>query len=101
METCLDSDKEQFVAQMSSVAVMLGRLAEDSNPEMKQKVATFSGKLCRELSQFSGAHMKLVVVGLTANLTHQHSKVRKTTLRGLKDVLVARGAETFLADAVP
>ena len=86
---------------MSCVAGMLGRLADDSNPEMKQKVATFSGKLCRELAQYSGVHMKNVVIGLTANLTHQHSKVRKTTLRGLKDVLVARGAENFLADAVP
>ena len=44
--------------------------------------------------------MKLVVIGLTANLTHQHSKVRKITLRGLKDVLVARGAETYLSEAV-
>jgi len=86
---------------MGSVAGMLGRLAEDSNPEMKQKVATFSGKLCRELAHVAGWHMKNVVVGLTANLTHQHSKVRKTTLRGLRDVLVARGAENFLGDAVP
>ena len=45
--------------------------------------------------------MKGVVIGLTANLTHQHSKVRKVTLRGLKDVIVARGAELFLADSVP
>ena len=45
--------------------------------------------------------MKNVVIGLTANLTHQHSKVRKVTLLGLKDVIVARGAEGFLADSVP
>ena len=44
----------------------------------------------------AGMHMKGVVIGLTANLTHQHSKVRKITLRGLKDVIVARGAEGFL-----
>ncbi len=44
--------------------------------------------------------MKTVVVGLTANLAHQHSKVRKVTLKGLKDILVARGAEDFIADAV-
>ena len=45
--------------------------------------------------------MKNTVIGLTANLAHQHSKVRKVTLRGLKDVIVARGAEPFLADSVP
>ena len=45
--------------------------------------------------------MKNVVVGLTANLTHQHSKVRKSTLRGLKDVIVAKGAEGFLGDPIP
>lgn len=80
---------------------MLGRAATDSNPEMKQKVAAFAGKLCRELRDQAGHHMKNTVIGLTANLAHQHSKVRKVTLRGLKDVIVARGAEPFLADSVP
>ena len=70
LEACLESDKNQFIAQMSSVAVMLGRLATDTNPEMKQKVASFSGTICRELPQSAGVHMKNVVVGLTANLTH-------------------------------
>ena len=101
MSTCLEADKNQFVAQMGPVAGMLGRLAADSNPEMKQNVATFSGTLCEELPQSAGMHMKNVVVGLTANLQHQHSKVRKTTLRGLKNVIVARGAEGFLSDSVP
>jgi len=55
---------------MSTVAAMLGRLAADSNPEMKQKVASFSGTLCRELPSSAGMHMKNVVVGLTANLAH-------------------------------
>lgn len=50
LDVCLDSDKEQFVPQMSTIASMLGRAATDSNPEMKQKVATFSGSLSRELS---------------------------------------------------
>ena len=86
---------------MGSVAVMLGRLAADTNPEMKQKVASFSGTICRELPTSAGVHMKNVVVGLTANLTHQHSKVRKSTLRGLKDVIVAKGAEGFLGDSIP
>ena len=45
--------------------------------------------------------MKNVVLGLTANLTHQHSKVRKITLKGMKTILVARGAELFFADSVP
>ena len=35
MDACLDSDKDQFVAQMGTVAGMLGRAAGDSNPEMK------------------------------------------------------------------
>ena len=49
----------------------------------------------------SPAHVQQCMdLGLTQNLTHQHSKVRKITLRGLKDVLVARGAETYLTEAV-
>ena len=43
----------------------------------------------------------MAVEGLTLNLTHQHSKVRKVTLRGLKDVIVAKNAEPFLHDSVP
>lgn len=85
---------------MSTVASMLGRASTDSNPDMKQKVATFAGTLCREHNNTAGIQMKSVVVGLTANLAHQHSKVRKITLKGLKDILVARGAEDFIADAV-
>ena len=65
LAACLDSDKQQFVPQMSTVAAMLGRAASDSNPEMKQKVATFAGSLSRELSASAGAHMRGVVIGLT------------------------------------
>ena len=53
------------------------------------------------MGQSAGQHMKNVVTGLTANLTHQHSKVRKVTLKGMKSVLVAKGAELFFADSVP
>ena len=86
---------------MSSVAGMLGRAATDSNPEMKQKVASFAGTLCKELPNNAGIHMKTIVISLTANLAHQHSKVRKVTLRGLKDVIVSRGAEEYLSESVP
>ena len=101
LDVCLDSDKHQFVPMLGQVCSMLGRAATDSNPEMKQKVAAFAGKICRELRDQAGHHMKNTVIGLTANLAHQHSKVRKVTLRGLRDVIVARGAEPFLADSVP
>ena len=100
LDCCLESDKNQFIPVMGQIAGMLGRAATDSNPEMKQKVASFAGTLSRELRDHAGHHMKMLVVGLTANLAHQHSKVRKYTLRGLKDVIVARGAEPFLTDAV-
>ena len=70
MDTCLDSDKNQFVPQVGTVAGMLGKAALDSNPEMKQKVATFAGTLCRELGGSAGNHMKTVVIGLTQNLAH-------------------------------
>lgn len=47
-----------------------------------------------------GNFMKLTVEGLTLNLGHQHSKVRKVTLAGLKDVVTARNAEIFLTDSI-
>ena len=55
---------------MSTVTAMLGRAATDSNPDMKQKVASFAGSLSRELSAQAGAHMRSVVQGLTQNLAH-------------------------------
>ena len=70
LDACLESDKNQFVPQMSVVCSMLGRVASDSNPEMKQKVASFAGTLSRELRDNVGGHMKLVVIGLTQNLAH-------------------------------
>lgn len=44
--------------------------------------------------------MKNTILALNKNLQHQHAKVRKATLLGLKDVIVSRGAEPFLADTI-
>ena len=44
--------------------------------------------------------MKACIGNLIKNLQHQHSKVRKETLKSLQDVLVCRGAEQFFEDAV-
>ena len=100
LDVCLESDNAQFLPHLGPIANMLSKAAADSNPEMKQKVATFAGTLCTELRDTAGNYMKATVAALTANLSHQHSKVRKVTLRGLKDVLVARGAEPFIADSL-
>jgi hypothetical protein len=75
---------------------MLGKAAQDQNPDMKIKVAKFSGKMCLALKNKVGGYMKQVVEGLTLNLQHQHSKVRKQTLIGLKDIIPCKGAEPFL-----
>ena len=45
--------------------------------------------------------MKKTIMALSDNLKHQHSKVRRNTLKGLKDVIVARNAEEFLEEAIP
>jgi hypothetical protein len=34
------------------------------------------------------------------NLGHQHSKVRKMTLKGLQEAFVCKGAELFVEDAL-
>ena len=49
---------------------MLARASTDTNPEMKQKVANFAGTISRILRNNVGVHMRGVVIGLTANLTH-------------------------------
>ena len=75
--------------------MMLGKAGADANPDMKIKCASFCSALALKLDKKVGSYMKAIVDSLVQNLQHQHSKVRKATLRGLKDVLAARGAEPF------
>ena len=98
LQVCLDSDKNQFIACMGEVGGMLGRAGADENPEMKQKMAAFSANLCRELPKNAGNYMRTAVLAMVANLQHQHSKVRKGTLRGMQPVLIAQGAEQFMVE---
>jgi len=79
---------------------MLSKVALDANPEMKQESAKFASKICRLLQDKVGPFMKMTVLSFVKNLQHQHSKVRKETLKSLKDVLVCRGAEPFFLEAV-
>lgn len=44
--------------------------------------------------------MKKVVISLTENLKHQHSKVRKSSLNALKIVIGCRDANEFLVEAL-
>ena len=61
LDVCLESDKQQFLPHLGPIANMLAKAAADSNPEMKQKVATFAGTLCRELKETAGNYMKSTV----------------------------------------
>ena len=70
LDVCLETDKTCFLAHLGPLSTMLSKAAADSNPEMKQKVATFAGTLCRELRDNAGNYMKATVIGLTANLSH-------------------------------
>jgi hypothetical protein len=47
---------------------MLGKAAQDPNPEMKNIVASFCGKLATELGKNVGSFMKAVVESLALNL---------------------------------
>ena len=76
----------------------LSRSCGDSNPEMKQKAATFASSLAKAHPDKCGQFMKLTIDAMTLNLGHQHSKVRRVTLMGMMDVCVARNAESFLTD---
>jgi hypothetical protein len=62
---------------------MISKVASDQNPEMKSEIARFASKLCLKCKEKVGPFMKASVIGLVKNLQHQHSKVRKETLKGL------------------
>ena len=97
---CLRSDKYQILPKLSEVCSMISKAALDANPDMKSKSASFAGELCVALKDKCGHYMKNTVLSLVKNLQHQHSKVRKATLLGLRDVLVTKGAEPFIEEAI-
>jgi hypothetical protein len=67
---CLNSDKYQFLPKLGEICSMLAKAAQDSNPEMKGKVAKFAGELCVALKEKVGHYMKATVISLTKNLQH-------------------------------
>ena len=77
---------------------MLAKVGADANPDMKNKFAAFSAKVARVLAKKVGSYMKGVITSLIANLQHNHSKVRKSSLRGLKDVMCCKGAEIYMGE---
>jgi hypothetical protein len=62
---------------LGAICGALARAASDPNPEMKIKVSSFASQLALAHPERCGNFMKTLVDGLTINLTHQHSKVRK------------------------
>jgi hypothetical protein len=101
LSDCLEKQHLQFMPHISEIALMTSKLLQDGNPEMKIKSANFAKEICIALKDKAGPSMKWTVEAMTENLKHQHSKVRKTTLEGLKYVIVCRNAEDFLTDAIP
>ena len=100
LSACLKADKYQFLPKLGEVCSMTAKAAQDPNPEMKGRAAMFASELSEALRDKAGPYMKATAASLIKNLQHQHAKVRKTTLLGLRDVLCCRGAEPFLEDAV-
>jgi hypothetical protein len=75
---------------------MLSKALLDQNPEMKNITAKFCGKLATTLGKRVGSYMKAITDSLSSNLAHQHSKVRRETLKGMRDVLACKGAEPYM-----
>ena len=74
-------------------------MAHDDSDEEARVLAT---RLFNSLATIIGRELcELYVVPQIASFADDpHSKVRKATLNGLKDVIVSRGAEPFLQEAI-
>jgi hypothetical protein len=77
LDLCLETDSTQFVPNLGSICVMMGRALQDQNPEMKIAGGLLAGKICIALKNNAGGYMKGVIEAMIGNLAHQHSKVRK------------------------
>ena len=98
LDLCIETDNTQFVANLSAVCGMLTKVGMDPNPDMKNKFAAFSSKLALVMGKRVGGYMKGITTSLINNLQHQHSKVRRSSLKGLRDVLCCKGAECFMGE---
>ena len=74
---------------------MLGNALTDPNPEMKIVASKFASHLAQALDKRVGGYFRTTADSMVQNLSHQHSKVRKQTLLGMKDVMATAGAEPF------
>ena len=96
LDLALETESAQFLPQLAGLCSMLAKALLDQNPDMKNQAARFCSKLATTLGKKVGTYFKPLTESLVANLQHQHSKVRKETLRGLRDVLSCKGAEPFM-----
>lgn len=90
----LDKNSKLFISIADKICTMLAALLEDPNPDMKNLAASFATALALEEKVKAGKYFRETIAKLTLNLQHNHSKVRKSTIRALKEVVAAKGAET-------
>lgn len=57
-----------FVPNAGQLCSMLAKAAADPNPDMKNKVASFAGKLAVALDRKVGSYFKATIDALTLNL---------------------------------
>ena len=90
----LEKNPLLFVSVADKICAMVAALLQDQNPDMKNAAASFASALALSLDTRVGKYLRETISSLTTNLQHQHSKVRKSSLKALKDVCVCKGAET-------
>lgn len=64
----------------------------DPFPDLKKATCELIEALSKTMKYHIGHHSQNLIKSLNINLTHQHSKVRKTTLSTLACILITEGA---------
>ena len=79
----LDKNPKLFIAIADKICAMTAALLEDPNPDMKNLAASFARALAMEEKVKAGKYFRDTIAKLTLNLQHNHSKVRKSTIKAL------------------
>lgn len=94
----LKYNKEVFKREISLTILALEKILQDKFPEVKKEASNFIKKLSLALPIELGINSKNIIIEISKNNLHQHSKVRKSSLEALGHILILPKASVFLKE---
>lgn len=95
----LKKNKKVFKREISLTILALEKILQDNYSEIKKETSNFIKKLSLALPIELGINPKNIIIEICKNNSHQHSKVRKSSLEALTKILILPKANIFLKES--